>query len=98
MLDILQLNDMLVPELRDLAEQLGISGQKKLNKQELIHHILDYQATKQAAAAPVEENGAGDDDKKPRTKRPRVELEAKEVKPKKLFMIILKGKKKWEKK
>jgi len=92
MLDILQLNDMLVPELRDLAEQLGISGQKKLNKQELIHHILDHQATAQAAAAaaPVEENGAGDDDKKARPKRPRVELEAKEVKPKKLFKPLSK--------
>ncbi|MDZ4681251.1 MAG: transcription termination factor Rho [Saprospiraceae bacterium] len=92
MLDILQLNDMLVPELRDLAEQLGISGQKKLNKQELIHHILDHQATSQAAAAPapVGENGAGDDDKKTRTKRPRVELETKEVKPKKLFKPLSK--------
>ena len=87
MLDILQLNDMLVPELRDLAEQLGINGHKKLNKQELIHHILDHQATMQAAAAPVEENG---DDKKPRPKRPRVELETKEVKPKKLFKPLSK--------
>lgn len=94
MLDILQLNDMLVPELRDLAEQLGINGHKKLNKQELIHHILDHQATTQAAsaaAAPlVEENGNGDDDKKPRPKRPRVELETKEVKPKKLFKPLAK--------
>ncbi|MCB0669114.1 MAG: transcription termination factor Rho [Saprospiraceae bacterium] len=44
MYDILQLNDMLVPELRDVAEQLGIKGHKKLNKQELIYKILDEQA------------------------------------------------------
>ena len=44
MLDILQLNDMLVPELRELAEQLGLKGYKRLNKQELIHKILDHQA------------------------------------------------------
>lgn len=44
MLDILQLNDMLVPELRELAEQLGLEGYKKLNKQELIYKILDHQA------------------------------------------------------
>jgi transcription termination factor Rho len=44
MLDILQLNDMLVPELRELAEQLGLKGYKRLNKQELIYKILDEQA------------------------------------------------------
>ncbi len=44
MYDILQLNDMLVPELRDLAEHLGVKGFKKLNKQELIYKILDEQA------------------------------------------------------
>jgi transcription termination factor Rho len=44
MYDILQLNDMLVPELKDLAEQLGITGFKKLTKQDLIYQILDQQA------------------------------------------------------
>ena len=44
MYDILQLNDMLVPELRDIAETLNIKGYKKLNKQELIYKILDEQA------------------------------------------------------
>ncbi|MFT7604964.1 MAG: transcription termination factor Rho, partial [Saprospiraceae bacterium] len=44
MLDILQLNDMLVPELRDMAEKLSLDGYKKLNKQELIYKILDHQA------------------------------------------------------
>ncbi|MFX8565648.1 Rho termination factor N-terminal domain-containing protein, partial [Acinetobacter baumannii] len=35
---------MIVPELLDIAEQLQISGAKKLDKQELIYKILDSQA------------------------------------------------------
>ena len=44
MYDILQLNDMLVPELLNIAEQLKITGVKKLEKQDLIYKILDKQA------------------------------------------------------
>ncbi len=44
MYDILQLNDMLLPELLDIAEQLNITGAKKLDKQGLIYKILDGQA------------------------------------------------------
>ena len=44
MYDILQLNDMLVPELKELAEKLSIKGYKRLNKQDLIYKILDQQA------------------------------------------------------
>jgi transcription termination factor Rho len=44
MYDILQLNDMLVPKLKDLAEKLEIKNTKKLSKQELIYKILDQQA------------------------------------------------------
>ncbi|MEI7471570.1 MAG: transcription termination factor Rho [Chitinophagaceae bacterium] len=44
MYDILQLNDLLVPELLDIAEQLTIPNAKKLNKQELVYKILDKQA------------------------------------------------------
>ncbi len=44
MYDISQLNEMLVPELRDVAERLGINGYKRLNKQDLIYQILDFQA------------------------------------------------------
>lgn len=44
MYDILQLNDMLVPELLDIAEQLKITGVKKLDKQALVYKILDKQA------------------------------------------------------
>ncbi len=44
MYDILQLNDMFVPELLDIAEQLNISNAKKLAKQDLVYKILDTQA------------------------------------------------------
>jgi len=44
MYDILQLNDMIVPELLDIAEQLKIPNAKKLDKQELVYKILDNQA------------------------------------------------------
>jgi transcription termination factor Rho len=48
MYDILQLNDMLVPELLDIAEQLNIPGAKKMEKQDLIYKILDGQAVKES--------------------------------------------------
>ena len=44
MYDILQLNDMLLPELLEIAEALKIAGSKKLDKQNLIYKILDKQA------------------------------------------------------
>lgn len=44
MYDILQLNEMLVPELKDVAEKLKVPGFEKLDKQELIYKILDRQA------------------------------------------------------
>lgn len=45
MYDILQLNEMIVPELLDIAEQQKIEGAKNLHKQELIDKILDKQAS-----------------------------------------------------
>ena len=44
MYDILQLNDMLVPELKEIAEQLHIDNYKNMDKQDLIYKILDQQA------------------------------------------------------
>ena len=44
MYDILQLNDMLVPELLDIADQMNIPNAKKLAKQDMIYKILDQQA------------------------------------------------------
>ena len=62
MYDILQLNDMLVPELLDIAEQLNISNPKKLDKQELIYKILDGQAV-------ASNGGKNNDEEKPKRKR-----------------------------
>jgi transcription termination factor Rho len=64
MYDILQLNDMLVPELLDIAEQLKISNSKKLDKQELVYKILDKQAL-----TPSEKSDGADADDKPKRKR-----------------------------
>ena len=63
MYDILQLNDMLVPELLDIAEQLKITGAKKLDKQELVYKILDKQAV---AASEGKGETADDKSKKPK--------------------------------
>src|SRR3954452_5417993 len=62
MYDILQLNDMLVPELLDIAEQLHISHTKKTDKQELIYKILDKQAI---SGSEPKQNG----EEKPKRKR-----------------------------
>ena len=63
MYDILQLNDMLVPELLDIAEQVKIPNAKKLDKQSLVYQILDKQAVTASAQK------AAPDDK---TKRKRI--------------------------
>ena len=42
--DILQLNDMLIPELLDVADALKIDNTRSLEKQALIYRILDQQA------------------------------------------------------
>jgi transcription termination factor Rho len=58
MYDTLQLNDLLVPELLDIAEQLEISNAKKLNKQDLVAAILEKQTNMSTAK-----------DEKPKRKR-----------------------------
>jgi transcription termination factor Rho len=42
--DIMQLNEMLVPQLQTLAEELKVKNIKKLEKQDLVYKILDAQA------------------------------------------------------
>jgi len=54
MYDISQLNDLLVPELHDIAEQVGIQP-KKLNKQDLIQAILDKQSSMSKEKTPSED-------------------------------------------
>ncbi len=62
MYDILQLNDMLVPELHDIAEQLAIPNYKKLEKQELVTKILEKQVNGAASTKATA-------DEKPKRKR-----------------------------
>jgi transcription termination factor Rho len=57
MYDILQLNDMLVPELIDIAEQLKIPNAKKLSKQDLVYKILDGQAIAGSKGAVANNDG-----------------------------------------
>jgi transcription termination factor Rho len=72
MLDILQLNDMLVPELREIAEKINLKGYKRLSKQDLIYKILDQQALSGETPAPEkkEEKKPARPPRKPRPKQP----------------------------
>jgi transcription termination factor Rho len=76
--DILQLSDMLVPELIDIAEHLQISNPRGLDKQGLIYKILDQQAlnNKTEEAAP-----AGEEPKKKRGRKPKSETTATAAAP-----------------
>jgi transcription termination factor Rho len=73
MYDILQLNDMLVPELLDIAEQLKIPGAKKLEKQDLVYKILDKQALSSSkdSTNDKKDNKSDNEDDKP-NKRKRI--------------------------
>ncbi len=62
MYDLSQLNELLVPELLDIAEQLNITNSKKLNKQDLVSNILSKQASMKA-------DNKGSESEKPKRKR-----------------------------
>ncbi|NJN35336.1 MAG: hypothetical protein HC817_14860 [Saprospiraceae bacterium] len=49
------LQNMLLPELREIAERLNIADHKKLSKQELIYRILDANAITEAAERTTKE-------------------------------------------
>ena len=77
MYDISQLNDLLVPELHDIADQLNISNSKKMNKQELVSTILDKQTNMTT------------DDKTPEAEKPKrkriAKSDAPEPQPQQIF-------------
>ena len=77
MYDTLQLNDMLVPELHDIAEQLTISNYKKLDKQDLIEKIL----AKQQSMNTPEKNDGEAKPKRKRTLKPSAAPATPEEKP-----------------
>ena len=62
MYDILHLNDLLVPELQDIADELKIQNTKKLSKPELISEILEKQSI-------MTNDTTAQDSEKPRRKR-----------------------------
>jgi transcription termination factor Rho len=71
MYDILQLNDMILPELKEVAEKLKIKGSDKLEKQELILKILDAQALNpETQAATTEDDRPRERGKRPRNRKP----------------------------
>lgn len=71
MYNILQLNEMLVPELREIAERLEVKGYKRLTKKDLIYKILDYQAMKGAIPEGDADKKEEQDDKKTPEKKER---------------------------
>ncbi|HRO41608.1 MAG TPA: transcription termination factor Rho [Flavipsychrobacter sp.] len=75
--DILQLNDMLVPELIDVAENLKINNARSLDKQSLIYKILDQQALDNSSSKTAAPEATGEDKKrrsrKPKTESPKTE-------------------------
>lgn len=68
MYDIIALSSKLLPELRNVAKELGIKRVESFKKQDLIYKILDTQAV--AASEKKEEPAKGE--KKLRTKRSRI--------------------------
>ncbi len=72
MYDILQLNEMLVPELKDVAEKLRVPGYEKLDKQELIYKILDQQAIRGDGKAATSLSSSSEDARPKGVKRRRI--------------------------
>lgn len=75
MYDILELNDKLLTELRQIAKELNIKRIEAYKKQELIYKILDQQAIAAAEIRPAatestakQPEGAGKRGRKPRVR------------------------------
>ena len=92
--DILQLNEMLVPELRDLADGLGLKDYKKLNKKDLIYKILDEQAVDAADEKNSDSSSKSkqmakkqeSEEEKSKKKRPRKKVSAAEAERREKFV------------
>ena len=68
MYDIMQLNEMLVPELLDIADQLRVPNSKKLSKTELVNKIVEKEAIIERASKP----SANGDEKIRRKRIPKI--------------------------
>ncbi len=80
MYDILQLNDMILPELLEVAEKLKIKNSGNLEKQDLILKIIDAQATSPEAAVENETAKSEAEDKPKRTRTRKVTPKKEEEK------------------
>lgn len=83
-----ELKLMLLSELKEIAEKMGVKNFKKLNKQDLIYAILDQQAITPEDKLPTKKDDAAseapaDSEKKEETKKPRPNPRNKEDRPKK---------------
>jgi len=83
MYDILQLNEMLVPELKEVAERLELKSYKRLSKQDLIYKILDHQAVVGGSSSTEEESAPPKKTRTPRKPREKKPAQKKEPKEKK---------------
>jgi len=94
MYNLLQLNGMKVAELKEIADQLQITGADKLKKQDLVYKILDVQAVQNTEPAPVaaepsepevnastNEDATASEDAKPKRDRIRKTVVEKNVVP-----------------
>ena len=83
MYDIIELNNKLVGELKEIAKNLNIPKYEALKKQELIYKILDQQALNPTTPLPHAEKPNTHHDEEHRTLRPRkVRLENIDTEPK----------------
>lgn len=81
--NILELNEKLLPELKSIAEELGIKKVSSLNKEDLIYRILDEQAISYAGIQAEKEKmkEAKKAERKTRAKKPTSKSTVKEAKP-----------------
>ncbi len=89
MYDILELNNKLLTELRDIAKELGIKRVESFKKQDLVYQILDQQAIqaseskskKLATKVKTEEVESAIADDAPKPTRKRITIEKKDSGP-----------------
>ena len=81
MYDILSLGEMLLPDLRKIADDHDIAH-KGLKKQDLAYKILDYQAVNPEKFKGVKSSSEDKPKEKPEAKPPRVKKAAPIRKPK----------------
>ena len=73
MYDFSQLNEMLVPELKEMADKLNVKNSNKLNKQDLVLAILDAQAVNPNAIKEINPSATPEENKEPKEDQPKRE-------------------------